>query len=70
KLSSFQAGSVTHINIDLYSQITGDINGDGEVNVSDVTALQQNPRQQHLLRRRVRHQRRRRNQRERRYRPD
>ena len=39
KLSSFQAGSVTHINIDLYSQITGDINGDGEVNVSDVTAL-------------------------------
>ena len=39
KLSSFQAGNVTHINIDLYSQITGDINGDGEVNVSDVTAL-------------------------------
>ena len=39
KLSSSQAGSVTHINIDLFSQITGDINGDGEVNVSDVTAL-------------------------------
>ena len=39
KLSSFQAGSVTNIKIDIFSQITGDINGDGEVNVSDVTAL-------------------------------
>ena len=35
----FQAGSVTNIKIDIFSQITGDINGDGEVNVSDVTAL-------------------------------
>ena len=39
KLSSYQAGSVTNIKIDIFSQITGDINGDGEVNVSDVTAL-------------------------------
>ena len=39
KLSSSQAGSVTHIKIDIFSQATGDINGDGEVNVSDVTAL-------------------------------
>ena len=39
KLSSSQAGSVTNIKIDIFSQITGDINGDGEVNVSDVTAL-------------------------------
>ena len=39
KLSSSQAGSVTNIKIDIFSQATGDINGDGEVNVSDVTAL-------------------------------
>ena len=40
KLSPALAGSTTKINIDLWAKtITGDINGDGEVNVSDVTAL-------------------------------
>ena len=40
KLSPTEAGSTTKINIDLWAQTTtGDINGDGEVNVSDVTAL-------------------------------
>ena len=39
KLSPTLAGSTTRINVDLWSKATGDINGDGEVNVSDVTAL-------------------------------
>ena len=39
KLSPALAGSTTKINIDLWAKATGDINGDGEVNVSDVTAL-------------------------------
>ncbi len=39
KLSPALAGSTTRINVDLWSKATGDINGDGEVNVSDVTAL-------------------------------
>ena len=39
KLSPALAGSTTRINVDLWSNATGDINGDGEVNVSDVTAL-------------------------------
>ena len=38
-LSPTEAGSTTKINIDLWAKATGDINGDGEVNVSDVTAL-------------------------------
>ena len=39
QLSPTLAGSTTRINIDLWAKATGDINGDGEVNVSDVTAL-------------------------------
>ena len=39
KLSPALAGSTTKINIDLWAKATGDINGDGEINVSDVTAL-------------------------------
>ena len=39
QLSPTLAGSTTRINVDLWSKATGDINGDGEVNVSDVTAL-------------------------------
>ena len=39
KVSPALAGSTTEINIDLWAKATGDINGDGEVNVSDVTAL-------------------------------
>ena len=40
KLSPTEAGSTEEIYIDLWAKTTtGDINGDGEVNVSDVTAL-------------------------------
>ena len=39
QLSPTLAGSTTRINVDLWAKTTGDINGDGEVNVSDVTAL-------------------------------
>ena len=39
KVSPTLAGSTTKINIDRWAKATGDINGDGEVNVSDVTAL-------------------------------
>ena len=39
RLSSAQAGNTTKVYIDRWSKATGDINGDGEVNVSDVTAL-------------------------------
>ena len=39
QLSPTLAGSTTRINVDLWAKATGDINGDGEVNVSDVTAL-------------------------------
>ena len=38
-LSATDAGSTDRIYVDRWSNITGDINGDGEVNVSDVTAL-------------------------------
>ena len=39
RLTSTQAGNTTKVYIDRWSNATGDINGDGEVNVSDVTAL-------------------------------
>ena len=39
KLSPTEAGNTKEIFIDLWAKATGDINGDGEVNVSDVTAL-------------------------------
>ena len=39
RLSNTQAGNTTKVYIDRWSKATGDINGDGEVNVSDVTAL-------------------------------
>ena len=39
KLSPTEAGNTKEIFIDLWPKATGDINGDGEVNVSDVTAL-------------------------------
>ena len=38
-LSTTDAGSTERIYVDRWSKATGDINGDGEVNVSDVTAL-------------------------------
>ena len=38
-LTSTQAGNTTKVYIDRWAKATGDINGDGEVNVSDVTAL-------------------------------
>ena len=38
-LSATDAGSTERIYVDRWANITGDINGDGEVNVSDVTAL-------------------------------
>ena len=39
RLSNTQAGNTTKVYIDRWYKATGDINGDGEVNVSDVTAL-------------------------------
>ena len=39
QLTNTQAGNTTKVYIDRWSKATGDINGDGEVNVSDVTAL-------------------------------
>ena len=39
RLSNTQAGNTTKVYIDRWAKATGDINGDGEVNVSDVTAL-------------------------------
>ena len=39
RLSNTQAGNTTKVYIDRWLKATGDINGDGEVNVSDVTAL-------------------------------
>ena len=39
RLTSTQAGNTTKVYIDRWAKATGDINGDGEVNVSDVTAL-------------------------------
>ncbi len=38
-LTSTQAGNTTKVYIDRWAKATGDINGDGEINVSDVTAL-------------------------------
>ena len=38
-LTSTQAGNTTKVYIDRWYKASGDINGDGEVNVSDVTAL-------------------------------
>ena len=38
-LTSTQAGNTTKVYIDRWYKATGDINGDGEINVSDVTAL-------------------------------
>ena len=38
-LTSTQAGNTTKVYIDRWCKATGDINGDGEINVSDVTAL-------------------------------
>ena len=39
QLTNTQAGNTTKVYIDRWSNATGDINGDGEINVSDVTAL-------------------------------
>ena len=39
QLTNTQAGNTTKVYIDRWSKATGDINGDGEMNVSDVTAL-------------------------------
>ena len=39
QLTNTQAGNTTKVYIDRWYKATGDINGDGEVNVSDVTAL-------------------------------
>ena len=39
RLSNTQAGNTTKVYIDRWYKASGDINGDGEVNVSDVTAL-------------------------------
>ena len=39
RLSNTQAGNTTKVYIDRWYKATGDINGDGEINVSDVTAL-------------------------------
>ena len=39
QLTNTQAGNTTKVYIDRWAKATGDINGDGEVNVSDVTAL-------------------------------
>ena len=39
RLTNTQAGNTTKVYIDRWNKATGDINGDGEVNVSDVTAL-------------------------------
>ena len=39
RLTNTQAGNTTKVYIDRWYKATGDINGDGEVNVSDVTAL-------------------------------
>ena len=38
-LSTTDAGSTERIYVDRWAKASGDINGDGEVNVSDVTAL-------------------------------
>ena len=38
-LTSTQAGNTTKVYIDRWYKASGDINGDGEINVSDVTAL-------------------------------
>ena len=39
RLTSTQAGNTTKVYIDRWYKASGDINGDGEINVSDVTAL-------------------------------
>ena len=39
KIQDFAVKDIISFGVDIYSQATGDINGDGEVNVSDVTAL-------------------------------
>ena len=39
RLTNTQAGNTTKVYIDRWYKATGDINGDGEINVSDVTAL-------------------------------
>ena len=39
RLTNTQAGNTTTVYIDRWYKATGDINGDGEINVSDVTAL-------------------------------
>ena len=39
RLTNTQAGNTTKVYIDRWNKATGDINGDGEINVSDVTAL-------------------------------
>ena len=39
KIQDFAVKDIVSFGIDIYSQAPGDINGDGEVNVSDVTAL-------------------------------
>ncbi len=39
KIQDFAVKDINSFGIDIYSQAPGDINGDGEVNVSDVTAL-------------------------------
>ena len=39
QLTNTQAGNTTKVYIDRWAKATGDINGDGEINVSDVTAL-------------------------------
>ena len=39
RLTNTQAGNTTKVYIDRWAKATGDINGDGEINVSDVTAL-------------------------------
>ena len=39
KIRDFAVKDINSFGIDMYSQAPGDINGDGEVNVSDVTAL-------------------------------
>ena len=39
KIQDFAVKDIISFGIDMYSQAPGDINGDGEVNVSDVTAL-------------------------------
>ena len=39
KIQDFAVKDIISFGVDIYSQAPGDINGDGEVNVSDVTAL-------------------------------